>query len=102
MTITDRARKEKIRCRIGPTRCSASSSLDIGDGNDFPVFPALLLTIERGDPSILAWFVEKRYNQIGGDVDLMASACECSSGATATARAGDRAAGRRLALRQRA
>lgn len=35
---------------------------DIGDTNDLPVFPRLLWTIDRGDPSVLAWFVRKRYS----------------------------------------
>ncbi len=83
VTITDRARKEKVQVRVGPEALQRILVLDIGDGNDFPVFPALLLTLERGDPSILAWFVEKRYNQISGP-DLMAYGMRCSGGATAS------------------
>jgi len=83
VTITDRARKEKVQLRIGPDALRRILVADIGDGNDFPVFPALLLTIDRGDPSILAWFVEKRYNQSTG-TDLMAYGIRCSAGATAT------------------
>jgi hypothetical protein len=41
------------------------------------------LTIERGDPSVLAWFAEKRYNQVSGP-DLMAYGMRCSGGATAS------------------
>lgn len=33
---------------------------DIGDATDLPVLPRLLHSIERGDPSVLAWFVQKR------------------------------------------
>jgi len=82
VTITDRSRSEKVQVRIGPEALQRILTLDIGDGNDFPVFPALLLTIERGDASILAWFVEKRYNQAAGP-DLMAYGMRCSGGATA-------------------
>jgi len=82
VTITDRARREKVQLRIGPDALRRILVADIGDGNDFPVFPALLLTIDRGDPSILAWFVEKRYNQTAG-TDLMAYGMRCSAGATA-------------------
>ena len=83
VTITDRARNEKVEVRVGPDVLRRILVLDIGDGNDFPVFPALLLTIERGDPSILAWFVEKRYNQMSGP-DLMVYGMRCSAGATAS------------------
>jgi pimeloyl-ACP methyl ester carboxylesterase len=83
VTITDRARKEKVQVRIGPQALQRILMADVGDGNDFPVFPALLLTIERGDASILAWFVEKRYNQAAGP-DLMAFGMRCSAGAAAS------------------
>src|SRR5687768_17849276 len=40
-------------------------------------------TLFRSDPSILAWFVEKRYNQaVAAGVDLMAYGMRCSGGAT--------------------
>lgn len=83
VTITDRKRKEDVRVRIGPDALRRILVADIGDGNDFPVFPALLLTIDRGDPSILEWFVEKRYNQVAG-ANLMAYGMRCSGGATAS------------------
>ncbi|MEO1084221.1 MAG: alpha/beta hydrolase [Acidobacteriota bacterium] len=40
-------------------------SFDLGDASDFPFFPALLRTIDRGDPSLLAWFVRKRFGAMG-------------------------------------
>ena len=83
VTITDFASKEAVQLRIGPEALQRILVLDIGDGNDFPFFPALLLTIERGDPSILAWFVEKRYNQ-SAEPNLMAFGMRCSAGATAS------------------
>jgi pimeloyl-ACP methyl ester carboxylesterase len=82
--ITDMKKKEQIEVRVGPDALRRILIADIGDGHDFPVFPALLLTIERGDPSILAWFVEKRYNQaVASGVDLMHTGMRCSGGATA-------------------
>ncbi len=84
VTITDRSRREKVQVRIGPAALQRILVLDIGDGNDFTVFPALLLTLERGDASILAWFVEKRYNQAAAGLDLMAYGMRCSGGATAS------------------
>lgn len=83
VTVTDRARQADVQVPIGPDALRRILVADIGDGNDFPVFPALLSTIDSGDPSILAWFVEKRYNQISGDVNLMVLGLECSSSATA-------------------
>lgn len=83
VTVNDRATKSAVQVPIGPDALRRILVADIGDGNDFPVFPALLLTIDRGDPSILSWFVEKRYNQITSDVNLMVFGLECSSGATA-------------------
>lgn len=81
--VRDQQRKEDVELRIGPDALRRILIADIGDGNDFPVFPALLLTIERGDPSILAWFVEKRYNQaVSGGTNLMAYGMRCSGGAT--------------------
>ena len=83
VTITDRAQKKEVQVAIGADALRYILITDIGDGNDFTVLPALLLSIERGDPSILAWFVEKRYNRITGGTDLMQIGMECSSGATA-------------------
>lgn len=83
VTVHDRATKSEVQVPIGADALRRILVADIGDGNDFPVFPALLLTIDRGDPSILSWFVEKRYNQITADVNLMVFGLECSSGATA-------------------
>ena len=82
VTINDRAAKKEVQVAIGPDALRRFLVADIGDGNDFPVFPALLQTIEAGDPSILRWFAEKRYNQITGAIDLMVLGLECSSSAT--------------------
>ncbi|MBV8516034.1 MAG: alpha/beta hydrolase [Acidobacteria bacterium] len=83
VTVTDRATKELVTFPVGPDTLRSFLVADIGDGNDFPFFPALLLTIERGDPSILEWFAEKRYNQRAAGVDLMVLGMRCSAGATA-------------------
>ena len=83
VNVNDRMRRKEVTVAIGPDALRRILLVDIGDGNDFPVFPALLQTIDQGDTSILAWFVEKRYNQIAGAIDLMPLGMECSSGATA-------------------
>lgn len=46
---------------VGPEGLRMILFRDIGDTSDLPVFPRLLTTIERGDPSVLRWFVQKRY-----------------------------------------
>ena len=50
---------------------------DIGDASDLPVFPRLLYSIDRGDPSLLTWFVRKRY-QLGAHV--MSGVMDAASG----------------------
>jgi pimeloyl-ACP methyl ester carboxylesterase len=82
VTVADRAAKKDVTVPVTADGLRRILIADIGDGNDFPVFPALLQTIDAGDPSILAWFAEKRYNQITGSIDLMVFGLECSSGAT--------------------
>lgn len=83
--VTDQKSKQNIEIRIGPDALRRILVADIGDGNDFPFFPALLRTLESGDPSILAWFVEKRHNQAAASgVDLMHLGMRCSGGATAS------------------
>lgn len=83
VTVMDRAQKKDVTITISADALRRILLFDIGDGNDFPVFPALLQTIDAGDPSILRWFVEKRYNQSTGGADLMEIGMECSSSATA-------------------
>lgn len=55
---------------------------DLGDGNDFPLFPALLHTIDQGDPSLLAWFVAKRMREVGGGFFALYFAVDGASGAS--------------------
>jgi pimeloyl-ACP methyl ester carboxylesterase len=83
VTVRDLTTKHDVDVPVGPDAFRRILLADIGDGNDFPVFPALLATVDRGDSSILAWFVEKRYNQWTGAMRLMTLGMECSSGATA-------------------
>ncbi len=60
---------------------------DIGDGNDLPWFPALIHQLGQGNTESLAWFVRKRYFQIGAGVPLMSLAMDCASGVSAERRA---------------
>lgn len=52
---------ERVQVRVGPDALRMILVRDIGDTSDLPVFPRLLYTIDRGDPSVLTWFVQKRY-----------------------------------------
>jgi pimeloyl-ACP methyl ester carboxylesterase len=53
---------------------------DLGDSNDLPIFPAWFYTMDKGDYRILARFVERRYNQFGGGVQLMSVVMDAASG----------------------
>ncbi len=59
---------------------------DLGDSNDLPVFPAWFYTMDKGDYRILARFVERRYNQFGGGMQLMSVVMDASSGCSKTRR----------------
>ncbi len=54
---------------------------DIGDASDLPVFPRLLYSIDRGDPSVLTWFVRRRAPIFSG-VNLMPTLTDGASGAS--------------------
>lgn len=82
VTINDRVTKSEVQVPIGADALRRILVAGIGDGNDFPAFPALLLTIDRGDPSILSWFVEKRYNQITADINWMVFGLEARESVT--------------------
>lgn len=85
VTVFDRSRKTDVTVEINGDALRSTLVLDLGDGNDFPVFPALLRTVERGDASILSWFIEKRYNEVSGAISLMPYAMRCSAGISAEA-----------------
>ena len=64
--VIDRRKNQPVDVMIGKFGLQFIILIDLGDTNDLPVFPALFYTIDRGDFSILARFVEKRFNQFGG------------------------------------
>jgi len=55
---------------------------DLGDTNDLPIFPAWFYTMYHNDYSILARFVERRYNQFSQGISLMTAVMDASSGTT--------------------
>lgn len=60
---------------------------DIGDASDLPVFPRLLHSIDRGDPSVLRWFVAKRFGEVAFGVNGMSWLVDGASGASPARRA---------------
>jgi pimeloyl-ACP methyl ester carboxylesterase len=79
--IKNRANKE-IDVKVGKFGLQAIIMIDLGDVSDLPIFPALFYTIDKGDYSILANFVEKRYNQFSAGISMMTFVMDASSGAT--------------------
>ncbi|MEE8468545.1 MAG: alpha/beta hydrolase, partial [Planctomycetota bacterium] len=59
--VTQPVSGETVTVPVGPSGLRWILIRDIGDASDLPVFPRLLHSIERGDPSLLTWFVQKRY-----------------------------------------
>lgn len=53
---------------------------DLGDASDLPVFPRLLYSIDQGDPSVLQWFVRKRWGF--SSLNLMTYLTDGASGAS--------------------
>jgi len=54
---------------------------DLGDTSDVPVFPRLLHTLERRDPSVVRWFLQKRLETFSA-LPVMMLAVRGSCGAT--------------------
>jgi pimeloyl-ACP methyl ester carboxylesterase len=73
--------KDSVSVPIGPFGLRFIMRIDLGDATDIPVFPRLLHSIDRGDPSILAWFVRKRAAITTG-VQGMSYMMDAASGAT--------------------
>ena len=80
--ITDHRANRPVDLSVGKFGLQLILMIDLCDTSDLPIFPALLYTIDRGDYSILARFMEKRYNQIGAGVPVMRFVMDSSSGAT--------------------
>jgi pimeloyl-ACP methyl ester carboxylesterase len=80
--ITDRMTNKPVDVIVGKFGLQLMIIIDLGDTSDIPVFPALFYTIDKGDYSILARFVEKRYNQFGAGIPVMMQVMDASSGAT--------------------
>jgi pimeloyl-ACP methyl ester carboxylesterase len=80
--VMDRRKNQPVDVLVGKFGLQFIILIDLGDTNDLPVFPALFYTMDRGDYSVLARFVEKRYNQYGSGINMMTLVMDASSGAT--------------------
>ena len=73
---------DTLRVPIGAFGLRLILRYDVGDASDLVVFPRLLWSIDRGDPSVLAWFVRKRAGAAMG-VHAMNAVMDAASGLTA-------------------
>lgn len=80
--ITDRRTNKPVDLKVGKFGLQLITIIDLGDTSDLPVFPALFYTIDKGDYSILARFLDKRYNQFSAGIPVMMEIMDSSSGAT--------------------
>lgn len=81
VVFSDSRAKRRVHVPVGGFGLRLIIALDFGDTRDIPVFPRLLDSIERDDPSILRWFVRKRYRQfiqLPGMMLVMRGACGAS------------------------
>ena len=83
LRVQDARTKQPVDVLIGKFGLQMIIRMDVGDGNDFPEFPALFYTIDQGDYSLLKKYVEKRYNQFGRGVSGMNVMMDLFSGVTA-------------------
>lgn len=82
VTVTDRKTKQPVDLKIGKFGLQMLMLRDLGDTNDLPIFPAWIVTMERGDYSILKHFAERRYNEYGQGISVMTLVMDYASGAT--------------------
>lgn len=81
VVFRDGRTKRRVHIRVGAFGLRLITTLDFGDTSDIPVFPRLLYSIQQDDPSILRWFVRKRYmqfTQLPGMMLVMRGACGAS------------------------
>jgi len=79
--VSDPRTGEARSILLGPFGLQLLLVADLGDTSDLPVFPRLLHTLEKRDPSVVAWFLEKRVRQFSALPVLMLAA-RGASGAT--------------------
>jgi hypothetical protein len=80
--VQDRRTQKPVRLLLGRWGLEFLLRIDVGDGNDFPLFPALLWTLDQGRADLVAPLLEKRYHQLGGAASAMAQAVRYAYGPT--------------------
>jgi pimeloyl-ACP methyl ester carboxylesterase len=78
--IMDQRSKKPVDVKVGKSGLQFLIMRDLGDTNDLPIFPVWFYTMHQGDYSILARFVERRFNQYSAGVSLMTIVMDASSG----------------------
>ena len=81
VTIRDPRSGEPTEVLLGDFGARLIVIADIADTNDVPVFPRLIHSLENRDPSVVAWFLEKRVAQFAR-LPLMMLAVRGASGAS--------------------
>ncbi|MEL6194859.1 MAG: alpha/beta fold hydrolase [Bacteroidota bacterium] len=61
VTITNPLTREEVEIPVGPFGLALILRLDIDDAKDIPIMPRLLHSIDKGDYSMLTWFVQRRF-----------------------------------------
>ncbi|OJJ22952.1 hypothetical protein BKI52_00950 [marine bacterium AO1-C] len=82
VTIRSPLTRKPMKLKVGPFGLNLLLRFDIGDASDIPVFPRLLYTINKGDYSLLRWFLQKRAGMFYG-VQGMSITMDKASGASA-------------------
>lgn len=83
VTVRDYRKNQMVDAQVGKFGLQLIIRFDVGDRSDFPEFPALFYSIDKGDYSLLSKYVEKRYNQLGRGISGMSAMIDLFSGATA-------------------
>jgi len=78
--VQNRKTGKTMRVPIGKFGFQIIVRMDIGDGNDFSVFPRLFDTVYNNDISVLRKYVEKRYNQFSSGISVMGTIMDFYSG----------------------
>jgi pimeloyl-ACP methyl ester carboxylesterase len=69
--------------QIGPAGLHYLLRRDVGDTNDWPIIPLAIAQAERGDVALLGRLAARRMSGLGSGMNLMPSATDCASGASA-------------------
>lgn len=72
-----------VMVRVSRTGFERIIVQDLGDSADFVLFPAMFEMLERGDTTLFARYVEKRYRPVTRGARLMPLATDCASHASA-------------------